>query len=223
MPTELINTLFLSGAFLGLFAFAEILHVKLKIKAEVTRKIVHIGTGILTMLFPILVKDQWLVLFLCGSFAIILTLSLRFNFLKGINGIDRKSHGSISYPAAVYISYLFYFFQDQPNLLFFYLPVLTMALADPMAAFVGKRTNFIPVVVFGEKKTIGGFLGFFGTSILISIVLLNFFPCNTVNTFVLIISCAIVSATTELITTRGFDNITIPLSVILSIYLSQLH
>lgn len=221
MKTEYLNTFFLSSAFLALFAIAEIIHLKLKIKAEITRKIVHIGTGLLTMLFPILIDNQWLVLFLCASFAVILTLSMRFNFLNGINGIDRKSHGSISYPAAVYISYLFYDFQEH-QLLYFYLPILTMAIADPMAAFVGKKTNFIPVTIFGEKKTIGGFLGFLFTSILITIILTHYFPNIFIDRSFLIIICAFCSAITELVTPRGLDNITIPLSIMVSLIISQI-
>lgn len=221
MTTELMNTFLLSAAFLILFALAEFLFRVVKIQGEVTRKIVHIGTGILTMLFPILVDNHWLVLFLCASFAVILTLSLRFHFLKGINTIDRKSHGSISYPVAVYLSYLFYEFHSNHNLLFFYLPVLTMAIADPMAAFIGKKTRFIPVRIFGENKTIGGFLGFFFTSIGITITLTYFFPDSGFNQIVLIIICALSSALTELYTPRGLDNITIPLSIIGSILIAQ--
>lgn len=221
MTTELLNTIYLSGAFLILFALAEFLFRVVEIQGEVTRKIVHIGTGILTMLFPILVDNHWLILFLCSSFAVILTLSLRFHFLKGINSIDRKSHGSISYPIAVYLSYLFYEFHSDHNLLFFYLPVLTMAIADPVAAFIGKKTKFIPVLIFGENKTIGGFLGFFFTSILVTITLTHFFPSSGLNQIILIVICAVFSALTELFTPRGLDNITIPLSIIGSILIAQ--
>lgn len=221
MKVEYIFTLYLSSAFLALFAVAEMLHIVVKLKAEITRKIVHIGTGILTMLFPILVKDQWLVLFLCASFAVILTLSMRFNFLKGINGIDRKSHGSISYPASVYIAYLFYDFNGH-HLIYFYLPIITLAIADPMAAFVGKKTEFIPLTIFGDKKTIGGFLGFFFTSISVTSILIHFFPCPILNGVTFVIICALFSAFAELITPKGLDNITIPLSIIGSILIAQL-
>jgi dolichol kinase len=220
MKSEYIFTLYLSSTFLALFAVAELLHVIVRIKAEITRKIVHIGTGILTTLFPIMVKDQWLVLLLCASFALILTLSKRFNFLKGINGIDRKSHGSISYPLAVYLTYLFYDFTGQHRL-FFYLPILTMAFADPIAALVGKKTGYIPIYIFGEKKTIGGFLGFFSTSIIVTSILLLYFPYASINSIILVIVCALFSASTELITPKGLDNLTIPFSVILSLIIAH--
>ncbi len=220
MKPEYIFTLYLSSTFLALFAVAEMLHVVVKIKAEITRKIVHIGTGILTMLFPVMVKDQWLVLLLCSSFAFILTLSKRYNFLKGINGIDRKSHGSISYPLAVYLTYLFYDFTGH-HLLYFYLPILTMAFADPIAALVGKKTGYIPISIFGEKKTIGGFLGFFITSIIVTSTLLLYFPCSSINSTALLIICAVLSATTELVTPKGLDNLTIPFSIILSIIIAH--
>jgi len=95
---DIINTGILAFSFLALFGIAEILYHKVNVKAEWTRKLVHFGTGILTLLFPVMLNDHLYVFFLCASFALLLLASLRFNRLKSIHAIDRKSYGSISYP-----------------------------------------------------------------------------------------------------------------------------
>src|SRR6478672_6779098 len=53
MNNQLLTTLMLAGAFLLLFAAAEAMFHLLRIRAELTRKTVHFGTGILTLLFPL--------------------------------------------------------------------------------------------------------------------------------------------------------------------------
>ena len=92
---NIINTALLASSFLALFGIAEILYHFLKMQAELTRKIVHIGTGLLTLLFPLMLSNHWYVLFLCTSFAAILLASLRLNLLPSINAIGRKSAGSL--------------------------------------------------------------------------------------------------------------------------------
>src|SRR5438309_317623 len=106
MSKEILNTIILASSFLALFGVAEVLYHFFKVRAEFTRKIVHVGTGLLSLLFPLMLSNHWYVLFLCASFGLILVLSLKFNLLKSINAIDRESVGSLAYPVSVYCSYL---------------------------------------------------------------------------------------------------------------------
>lgn len=217
MSKEITNTMLLAGMFLFLFGLAEMLYHSLKIKAEVTRKIVHIGTGLLTMLFPVMLRNHWFVLLLCASFAIILLLSLQFNLLPSINAINRISYGSLLYPVAVYGCYRAYnYFHN--NLIFFYLPVLTMAICDPAAAFFGKRWPFGTFRVNHDTKTIMGSSAFFLSSVGLTLILFYFFsPGNFVIRSTLPIALLVAAATTaaEALSTKGWDNVTIPVSAVL--------
>src|SRR5690606_10098770 len=103
----------LAGAFAALFAAAEVLYRVWRMNAEVTRKVVHIGTGLLALLFPLVLTSHWQVLALCGSFAVLLWISIRYKFLPSINGIRRKSYGSLGYPISVYVSFLAYEYSGQ--------------------------------------------------------------------------------------------------------------
>lgn len=213
MSKAILNTGILAVAFLLLFALSEFLYYKLKVRSGITRKIVHLGTGILTLLFPVMLADHWLVLFLCASFAIILVLSIKFNLLKSINSIERRSFGSILYPVAVYGCYLVY--DHYGELMFFYLPILTLAVCDPLAAFTGERWPYGAFNIGKHKKTLTGSLSFFLSSVAVSLLLYSMLSTKDLNEVLgIIFIIAIAASVTEAISIKGFDNITIPACVI---------
>jgi phytol kinase len=213
--------LLLALCFLILFAFGEFLYHRKKVKAENTRKLIHAGTGLLTLSFPLLLENPWQVLFLCGSFLIILLASLRFGRLPSINAIDRISHGSILYPVAVYGVYLNYYYAHK-GLILFYLPILILAICDPVAALAGKRYPYGKFKMGESKKTLVGSTAFFVTTCVIT------FLCFALSrdTFIEnqhIIPLAFLIATTttavEAISGYGTDNVFIPGTVILNLTL----
>lgn len=212
MPGSFVTPISLALCFLGLFAFAEFLYHQKKVKAEITRKIVHIGTGLLTLLFPVFLSSHWQVLFLCGSFLIILLASLHFRLLPSINGISRVSHGSILFPVAVYACFLIYFYAHK-GLVFFYMPILILSVCDPVAALTGKRFPFGKYRINGGNKTMAGSLAFFVTSALVSILCLYFHQSGHFSIAYMLPSIFLIACTTtavEAVSTNGTDNITIP-------------
>lgn len=227
MNTELIAILWLAGSFLALFACAEILYHRFRVEAEYTRKFVHIGTGILTLLFPLFLTSHWSVLFLCGSFAVILALSLKFDQLKSINAIDRESLGSLLYPLAVYLTFLFFLMfkldGQKVSYLFYYLPILTLAFADPMAALVGRRFPWGKFKIGSGHKSLTGCLVFFFVTFFLSMSLFVYFAHMPFNGIVLAYYgvIAFVATVAEALSPKGIDNLTIPASVMVVLFLSQ--
>ncbi len=215
MITDLLPISWLSACFLGLFGLSEFIHRTTSSKVENTRKLVHFGTGVLTLMFPVFLTSSWSVLILCASFAVILLFSLKYKFLPSINAIDRESHGSILYPVAVYSCFLLYQYQDI-DLMFFYAPILILAISDPMAALFGKRWPRGKFTIGKDTKTIMGcsaflisaFLVLVGLSILFSNEL-SFDSCYQL----LLVSLG--ATFVEAMSGRGVDNLTIPLSVVL--------
>ncbi len=216
MSKEILNIILLAGMFLSLFAIAEVLYHKFHIEAESTRKIVHAGTGIITMLFPVLFQSQWPILLLCTSFTLFLLLSLRFHLLPSVNAIERASYGTLLYPLSVYICFLAYIYFH--NILFFYLPVLIMAISDPLAALAGKRWPWKKFKIKSGTKTLMGSLAFFISSFILSIVLFYFFSPGIFkqrNAFLIAMLIALPAAVTEAVSFKGIDNITIPVCVLI--------
>lgn len=213
MNNDLIHTIWLAFSFLGLFGISELLYHRFKIKAEFTRKFVHLGTGLLTFLFPVFLSSHWWVLILCSSFAIILIVSFKFNLLKSINAVDRVTWGSLCYPVAVYGCFLAHEFNGSKYILF-YLPILILAVCDPLAALAGCRWPLGKFSIFGNTKSLLGTLVFALSAMFISIpfILKDNESIGNVILFSLVI--AIVSSIAEALSNKGFDNIFIPGSVL---------
>ncbi|MEM8523158.1 MAG: phosphatidate cytidylyltransferase [Bacteroidota bacterium] len=209
----MLNIVYLTLAFLLLFASAEWLYHKRNIKAEVTRKYVHIATGLLTLFFPLMLENHWFVLLLCESFMLILVASLRLNLLPSINAVDRKTSGSLMYPIIVYGCYLVYSYYDQ--FMFYYIPILILALCDPIAAFVGMNYPKGKYQTFGKTKTWSGSLCFFGVAVVICLLLMIGVENMTFTAALPIaITVGAATATAEALTHGGYDNFTIPASAL---------
>ncbi|WP_306640610.1 diacylglycerol/polyprenol kinase family protein [Sanyastnella coralliicola] len=214
MSTDLIHCLLLSGAFLTLFLVGEIMYHRFQVRVELTRKWSHFGTGILSLLFPILLSSHWYVLFLCSSFALLLLTSLRFNFLKSINAIERKSHGSLLYPLAVYLCF-FAFEYKEVQYAYFYIPILTLAISDPLAALVGKRFGKTKYHLWGHEKSYLGSLAFFLSACCIAAIGIAQMNLALTSMIMITLLFALVTTIVEAMSGNGWDNLTIPLSGLL--------
>lgn len=212
MSHDLINSIWLAASFIGLFGFAELLYHFLHIKAELTRKLVHFGTGILTFLFPVFLSSHIWVLALCASFALILIVSLQFKLLPSINAVDRITWGSLCYPLAVYICFVANEFNGNKSILF-YLPILILAICDPLAALVGKRWPWGKYSIFGNHKSLAGSFVFFIIASILSCFYIQQYAALNLGVLIPALLIALVATVAEAISNKGFDNITIPLAV----------
>ncbi|WP_312192335.1 phosphatidate cytidylyltransferase [Sphingobacterium sp.] len=216
MKNDLLSMSQLALLFLSLFVLSEILYHRFRIKAEYSRKLSHIGTGLICLLFPILLHSHWSVLTLCATFTLLLLLSIKFNLLQSIHAVDRKSVGSLMYPAAVYLCFLFQSYQENA-LIFYYLPLLILAICDPLAALSGKKWPFGPYRVLGAKKTLLGSIVFFLAAVVINLLLWELMHDLPWDAQQLMIIAIIALATTlaEALSRDGYDNLTIPIAAIL--------
>lgn len=210
----LVNLLTLSSFFLIAFAIGEIAYRKFQIDAEITRKWSHISSGFLALLFPFFFENAYWVILICAIFGLFLFICKKYKFLPSINAVERKTHGSVLFPLAVIISFIAY--QYFHNLLYYYLPVLTLAICDLCAAIVGKRFPLKRIKIYLETKSLGGLLAFITSFTLLSIVF-NLMGFHLSIWFILF--TGVFSGLVELISPRGIDNVSIPLSVILFLYI----
>ena len=215
---DFVAILVFSGIFLLLFIVAEIAYHLLKIKVDYTRKFVHIMTGIIVMYFPIYFKKPINLLIICLSFFVVLTLSKRLGLMKSINAIERKSRGSTLYPLVVIICY---FIQHAlGKYIYFFIPILILALADPVAEFAGKKFKYKPYSVFDNSKTISGSLGFMLVALIVAMMgLHNFSDVNTTILILCAISISVFTTLGEAISIKGYDNLMIPLCAAGILYL----
>ena len=216
-----LHVLLLAGLFLALFAMAEWLYQKQQVPAEHTRKLVHAGTGLLTLLFPLWLQYWWQAALLCSSFLILLFVSKRMNFLKSIHAVKRQTHGSVLYPVIVALVFLFYvyatnYFQSFQPRYYFYLPVLTMAVSDPAAALAGRW--YQQKKGFRSGKTAAGSITFFLTALMLAVLFISLFKLKEISlpqTLLLASGVSAAATGVEYFSNRGWDNFFIPLAVII--------
>lgn len=216
----------ISIAGLSLFALTELLYHRFGVKAEITRKTAHVGSGLLSLLFPVYFHSQWWVLLICAVFQLLLVLSSSHGFLKSINAVPRKTYGSIVYPIVVYIVYLAWFYTEKKNIgqnntyVYYYLPILIMAICDPIATLVG---SIFPIYKFAKlNKSLGGSLAFWAGAFIISSIFLVKSPIfNQMDIAWVAVFIATISSITELYSKKGLDNLFIPIAVLLTMYVVE--
>lgn len=215
--TAVLAFVYLVGIIL-LLAFNELNYRRLGVKGEITRKFAHFAATLATVPFPYIFTSHWYVLILATIFFAALFITQYSKQLKSIHDIERKSIGSYLLPLSIYVTFLISCLLN--NKFIYILPMLILAICDPMAAILGMniKKNNGRIKIFGPKlnKTWLGSGAFLITSLVICIIALYFHrELFDLKTFWLALAIALTSTLAELFCWRGSDNLTIPLSVVL--------
>lgn len=208
MNQDILNIIYFSTAFLGLFIITDVIHLKLKVKADVTRKITHVLSGLITLLFPAYFSSHWYVLIICVLFFILLIASKKLSLFPSINKVERNTWGSFLFPVVIYYCFVFYEWQNEP--LFLYIPMTIMAVSDTLAEIIGVNLAWLPYKIGQSKKTIAGSLSFAVSAFLISAGILFYSGFDINFSIVIGITLALSTALIEALSTKGFDNLTVP-------------
>lgn len=216
-----LTTIFLI-AFLLLLLFNELVYRRLGLKGEITRKFAHFTATLSTITFPYLFTSHWYVLVLAIIFFILLFISRNNKYLRSIHDINRISIGSYLLPVAIYVT--FYISHVLENKFYFILPMLVLAICDPIASILGinlqQYNHKIRIFKWKLQKTWLGSTSFFVSCFIISIIALYFNQLHfDIKTFWLSILIAITGTLAELFSYKGSDNLLIPMSVLLILVL----
>ena len=150
---------------------------------------------------------------ICALFFVLLLLSIWLKVLKALNAIERKSHGALLFPVAVFILYAIY--NEQPAYIYFYLPILVLAVSDPLAALIGRKWPIKSFSIFDGIKSVGGMLAFAVSASVLSIVSIELWCDYTaLNTLWYGIAIGISTSLIEAVSVRGLDNLSVPLWVV---------
>ncbi|MEZ5012660.1 MAG: hypothetical protein R2794_00050 [Chitinophagales bacterium] len=220
MSENVLHTLLLATAFIVLFGIAEIMYHTFSVPAETTRKIVHVGTGLLTLLFPVYISDHWFVLALCSSFFILLWASQHKGWFPSIHAVDRETVGGLMFPIIVYGCFLL--FKQFGEMHMYYIPILILTFSDTCAELAGKKWPLKKYHFGGSQKSIGGSLAFFISALIIAFL---FLQSNAhvplLNLILYSTSIAVCTTIAEGLSGKGYDNLTIP--AVTAILLLVLH
>lgn len=200
----------------------ELIYRRLGVQGEFTRKFAHFSVALATLPFPYIFPSHWYVLVLALVFALFLFATWHSRHLGSIHSIERKSWGSYLLPLSIYLTFLVSDLAE--NKFLYILPMLILAVCDPLAAILGmniKKMNG-QIKIFGKpiQKTWIGSGAFFILSFLISIIALYLhLTVLDLKTFWLAFAVATAGTLAELVSWRGVDNLTIPSGVLLVLLL----
>ena len=217
MNTIILAFIYLIGITL-LLVVNEMGYRKLKIKGEVSRKIAHVVSTLSVLPFPYLFPSHWYVLVMAFIFFLVLFITQYKTQLKSIHDIDRKSIGSYLLPLSIYITFLIA--EHFNSKLIFILPMLILAISDPVAAIVGlslkKYNHRIRIFGMDTGKSMFGSGAFFLSSFVLCL-LAYCYSRGVCDVVALSLSLIVAFASTlgELFSWHGSDNLSVPLSVIL--------
>ncbi|HEY9166776.1 MAG TPA: DUF92 domain-containing protein [Candidatus Kryptonia bacterium] len=202
---------------------ADLLKGRFKVDGKKTREFVHAAVAVVVFFAPLLFHSKLYPALLAGTFVVVNFVSVRLGMFKGINP-DRKNLGTVYYPVSFLILVLL-LWDSHPFIVSS--AMLIMGLADPAAAIVGSNLrNAHAVGAFGERKTFEGGAAMFIIAAAATLFGLTFFRAQTgafLTSWALIgVSCSvgIMVAAIELVSPRATDNLTVPLSSAVLLYIA---
>lgn len=201
---------------MGIFAlliFVETLWIKKHLHEETARKIIHISTGVFVAFWPIWMSWQAIQVVSLLLLAVVI-VSQRFRIFNSIHGVARLTRGELLFPIGIGLSAFI-----APSPVFFTAAILNLALADGLAAIVGRKLGKLNGYnILGHKKSIAGSLACFFASAVIFTA--GFIASGDYGSFPVIQALFIFPLAVtfvENISWYGLDNITVPITVILLI------
>lgn len=210
--------LVLGGFMVLIFALlvaADVLRRNRLASPEVTRKTVHLLTGILILACPFIFQSVVPLLVLAALFVVINYLALRYNFFPGIHVASRPTLGTVFYPISFFLLLLLYWERNPLALL---VGMSLLAIADVCAALAGENARVpIKLSVPGDQKSVQGALAMLGSSTILTFSVFYFvgplqnFTPTWLWLLLFSIAIALLATAAETVSWRGSDNLSVPL------------
>jgi phytol kinase len=190
---------------------------------ETVRKLLHTGSGLLTLSFPFLFDELWPVLLLTGASATLVAImkfvpAVRRRLGGSPTDVGRTTLGEIYFPISVAVVF---WLSAGESLLLFVIPILVLTLADATCALVGARYGQSRYE--GAQKSLEGSVSFVAVAFLcIHVPLLLWSDVGRAESLLIASTLALVVMLLEGSAWRGLDNLFIPIGgyFILSVYLT---
>jgi phytol kinase len=179
-----------------------------------TRKVIHIGVGMLSWLVPFLFDSPWPFVFACFVFVVINLLDYRFGFMAAMASSDRSNLGTVYFPlAAAVVAIIFW---ETPPLMVAALMPLTWG--DGLAPVIGRAYGRHTYVVFGHTRSLQGSATFFvmgGVFTWLALWIIPGSPDITPLQAILPTAAILITTTlTEAVSPWGLDNLTVTAAAI---------
>ena len=215
-PTPLSNPWLgiavLVTALLAMLIGLRAVRARFDLHPELMRKMAHVGLGLATLSFPWLFRSRWPVI-VVGVLATSTLLALRFvpklraSVGGVVHGVHRSSGGDLYFPIAATGLFLL----ANGNWVLYVLPMLTLTVADAVAALIGVAYGRHAYGTTGEMKSVEGSLAFFIVAFMATgVPLLLFTDTGRIEAVLIGLTFGALVMLLEAIAWRGLDNLFIP-------------
>jgi len=177
-------------------------------KEELSRKIIHIGTGPVILLAWIFDIPKNIAFFSALFITLALGVNYQYRLMPTIEDIERKSFGTITYGISITLLVLL-FWPHYP--LSISLGILSMAFGDGLAGLIGRSIKSPAWSILGQTKSIAGTLTM-GTVVAITTEVITSINNVAIQPLEIII-ISLIATFLEQISPFGIDNITVPIGV----------
>lgn len=224
MIIQLLYTVLFLAGFWGIINLSELLYSKFNVDAEITRKTAHVLAALSSLSFLLLFQSHWYVLIIAVVFFLVLFIAKQKDNYKSINSVNRATSGAYILPVSIYLLYLA--FELTNDMVYFILPVLIVGISDPLAGLAGwnsnKKVKQIKLWGYNLQKTYLGSMLFFLATLILTILVFYNFNFELQNILVFGFYFAFVTTIVEMFSKRGLDNITVPLSTVILLWILPL-
>lgn len=212
----------LVALYLGIIlVLAEGLNRLITTNGELTRKIVHIGSGNVILLAWWLKIPAWIGIGASCIASAIALISYFVPILPSINSVGRQSLGTFFYAVSMGVLVGCFWYLALPQ--YAAIGILIMAWGDGMAAIIGQNYGKHPYQIGEITKSWEGSLTMTIVSFLVASSILLLMEGNIWQTWLISASVALVATGLEAFSKLGIDNLTVPLgSAALAFALSQI-
>lgn len=193
----------------GLVVIADVLSRVLPDDPELTRKVVHIGSGNVILLAWWLDISRQVIVSAAIIAATIAIVSYIIPILPSIESVGRKSFGTLFYALSIGVLAAC-FWQNNPQ--YTVIGILVMAWGDGMAAIIGQRFGQHPYQIGQISKTWEGSLAMTIASFVVTELVLVSVEGNNWQILLISLAVALISTILEAFSKLGIDNLTVPLS-----------
>ncbi len=202
-------------AILLLLFLSDRLQRRFNFSRRFTRKAIHIIVGLGICSSPLIFDSKIPLLLLAILFFLVDWWALRTKHFKSMHP-DNFSLGTVFYPISIFILALLFWDVDQ---WIFITASLLMVIPDALAGITGLRYANSFFTLVKEKKSIPGTTTMFLSSFTLIIIASFFHPeMAMIQALMLAVIVGLVATASELLSTRGSDNLSVPLLSGLFVY-----
>ena len=173
---------------------------------ELSRKIVHIGSGFVLPLAWFVQIPTVVAVTVAATATLIAFINHRWRLIPAVEDVDRTSYGTVAYGLSITLL-LIWFWPDQPDAVV--VGVLVMALGDGLAGLIGRQIQSTNWSIAGQTKSLLGTSVMAGVSFLILVIMaacMGLSPQLWVFTLITIIAVLL-----EQFSMMGLDNLSVPI------------